>query len=625
MAKLALLIGVSEYQPGLNPLPGSVLDVDALQEVLVHPEMGGFDETDVITLKNPQRQEMEDAIYQLFASRSKEDLLLFYFSGHGVKDDRGQLYLANCNTRKDNGQLVDSTAVATTYLQNKINSSKSQRQVIILDCCFSGAIAQGMTIKDDGVVDVNTYLGGKGRAILTSSTATEYSFGSETTEETGLSVYTRYLIEGIKTGAADTDDDGYIGVDELHEYAARCVKEAAPAMTPKFYPMEEGYKIILAKSPKDDPVLKYRKEVHRKVEQGQGRLSSFAERMLINKQNEWGISAEIAKQIRDEVLQPYREYERKLAEYEQALRESVEAGEIQYPLSSGIESDLQEYRQYLKLKESDIIAIEAKILLPLKIEYEESLKKANTIVSEPELKSNLITEDLGNNVKLEMVTIPAGSFTMGSDESDYDDEKPQHQVKLQEFYLGKYPVTQEQYQAIMGNNPSKFKDNPKNPVELVSWDDAQEFCQKLNQKTGKKYRLPTEAEWEYACRAGTQTRYYFGDDEKQLGEYAWFDKNSDSKTHPVGQKKPNNWGLHDMSGNVWEWCEDPWHDSYANKPEDIKNNGNSIWSDSNESRHILRGGSWNVNSRGCRSAGRRRFVADDGGSDSGFRLVLCSF
>jgi formylglycine-generating enzyme required for sulfatase activity/uncharacterized caspase-like protein len=625
VAKVALLIGVSEYQPGLNPLPGSVLDVDALREVLVHPEMGDFAETDVFILKNPQRQEMEDQIYRLFANRSRDDLLLFYFSGHGVKDDRGQLYLANCNTRKDNGQLVDSTAVATTYLQNKINSSKSQRQVIILDCCFSGAIAQGMTIKDDGVVDVNAYLGGKGRAILTSSTATEYSFGSETTEETGLSVYTRYLIEGIKTGAADTDDDGYIGVDELHEYAARCVKEAAPAMTPKFYPVEEGYKIILAKSPKDDPVLKYRKEVHRKVEQGQGRLSSFAERMLINKQNEWGISAEIAKQIRDEVLQPYREYERKLAEYEQALRESVKAGEIQYPFSPSIEADLQEYRQYLKLKESDIIAIEAKILLPLKIEYEESLKKVNTIVSEPELKSNLITEDLGNNVKLEMVTIPAGSFTMGSDESDYDDEKPQHQVKLQEFYLGKYPVTQEQYQAIMGNNPSKFKDNPKNPVELVSWDDAQEFCQKLNQKTGKKYRLPTEAEWEYACRAGTQTRYYFGDDEKQLGEYAWFDKNSDSKTHPVGQKKPNNWGLHDMSGNVWEWCEDPWHDSYANKPEDIKNNGNSIWSDSNESRHILRGGSWDYDSRNCRSAVRSGNGAVNRNGFDGFRLVLCSF
>ena len=761
MAKLALLIGVSEYQ-GLPPLPGSVLDVDALREVLVHPEMGGFAETDVFILKNPQRQEMEDQIYRLFANRSRDDLLLFYFSGHGARDERGQLYLANSNTRKDNGQLVDPTAVAATYLQNKINSSKSQRQVIILDCCFSGAIAQGMTIKDDGVVDVNAYLGGKGRAILTSSTATEYSLGSDTTEETGLSVYTRYLIEGIKTGAADTDNDGYIGVDELHEYAARCVKEAAPAMTPKFYPMEEGYKIILAKSPKDDPVLKYRKEVHRKVEQGKGKLSSFAERLLVNKQNEWGISTEIAKQIRDEVLQPYREYERKLGEYEQALRDSVTAGEIQYPLSPSIESDLQEYRQHLKLKESDIDAIETKILLPLKSEYEESLeigfdviieavpvdkkiavienkillplkseyeesleigfdviiesfpadkkfavfkvvrtvtglgsKEAKDLVeSAPkavregtgkddaeaikkqleesgakvtvrlssrlklketditaienkillplkiqyekslELEEDLfeqykesfnhqiLTETLPGGIILEMIKIPAGSFLMGSAGWFNNDEKPQHQVNLQEFYLGKYPVTQEQYQAIMGNNPSVFKNHRKNPVEDVRWNDAQKFCQKLSKKTGKKYRLPSEAEWEYACRAETQTRYYFGDDEKQLGEYAWFDKNSGSKTHPIGQKKPNNWGLYDMHGNVWEWCDDGWHENYKNAPTD-----GSSWNDKHSQSPLrcLRGGSWLYFSRDCRSANRSRHDAVFRSPDDGFRLALCSF
>ncbi len=608
MKKLALLIGVSEYQPGLNPLPGSVLDVDALREVLVHPEMGGFAETDVITLKNPQRQEMEDAIYQLFANRSRDDLLLFYFSGHGVRDERGQLYLANCNTRKDNGQLVDSTAVAATYLQNKINSSKSQRQVIILDCCFSGAIAQGMTIKDDSVVDVNAYLGGKGRAILTSSTATEYSFGSDSSEEIGLSVYTRYLIEGIKTGAADTDDDGYIGVDELHEYAARCVKEAAPAMTPKFYPMEEGYKIILAKSPKDDPVLKYRKEVHRKVEQGQGKLSSFAERLLVNKQREWGISTEIAKQIRDEVLQPYREYERKLGEYEQALRDSVTAGEIQYPFSPSIEADLQEYRQYLKLKEFDIIAIEAKVLLPLKMVYEQLLKSnlnlkkveiqtikitgiknAKPITKSQTKQIELFTEDLGNNIELEMIKIPAGKFWMGQTEAEKQElirqvgeenyqkwfahELPCHQVNLQSFFLAKYPITQAQYQQIMGDNPSKFKDfedSFNRPVENVSWDMAREFCQKLSEKTGKNYDLPSEAQWEYACRAGTETPFAFGetistDYVNYDGNYSYGDARKGEyrkQTTPVNKFFPNAFGLYDMHGNVWEWCEDGWHENY---------------------------------------------------------------
>ena len=122
------------------------------------------------------------------------------------------------------------------------------------------------------------------------------------------------------------------------------------------------------------------------------------------------------------------------------------------------------------------------------------------------------------------------------------------------FKIGKYPVTQEQYEAVMRINPSYFKNNPQNPVESVSYDDAIAFCQELSQVTGKNYRLPTESEWEYACRAGTVTKYYFGDDANQLEDYAWYCGNSQETTHPVGQKLPNGWGLYDMIGNVWEWC-----------------------------------------------------------------------
>ena len=232
---------------------------------------------------------------------------------------------------------------------------------------------------------------------------------------------------------------------------------------------------------------------------------------------------------------------------------------------------------------------------------------------------------LMSRVELEMIAIPCGSFQMGS--SDNDREKPIHKVNIKSFYLGKYPITQEQYQAVMGTNPSNFK-GAKRPVEKVSWHDAVEFCKKLSQKTGKKYRLPSEAEWEYACRARTQTKYHFGDDEKQLGNYAWYGDNSSSETHQVGQKKANQFGLYDMYGNVWEWCLDEWHDNYNAKPQSLKDNGSKPWvkininKNDNRSRNVLRGGSWYNNTIYCRSTDRDRVNAVNGDVNIGFRVVV---
>ncbi len=166
----------------------------------------------------------------------------------------------------------------------------------------------------------------------------------------------------------------------------------------------------------------------------------------------------------------------------------------------------------------------------------------------------------------EMVVIPAGNFLMGGNERN--GEKPVHRVELESFAIGKYPVTQKQWQAVMGNNPSYFDAVDDCPVEQVSWDDAQEFIKKLNALTGQEYRLPTEAEWEYACRAGSTGRWCFGDDKSLLEQYAFIGKNSDGTTHPVGKKKANAFGLHDMHGNVWEWVQDRWHDNYEGAPAD---------------------------------------------------------
>jgi formylglycine-generating enzyme required for sulfatase activity len=211
--------------------------------------------------------------------------------------------------------------------------------------------------------------------------------------------------------------------------------------------------------------------------------------------------------------------------------------------------------------------------------------------------------------------LPAGNFTMG-------EGSDAHQVTLTKpFYLGIYEVTQEEYQRVMGSNPSHFK-GARNPVAQVSWDDAVEFCRKLSampeeKKAGRAYRLPTEAEWEYACRAGSTTEYCFGDNESQLGEYAWFDKNAGSKTHPVGEKKPNAWGLYDMHGNVWEWCSD-WYSEYP------KGAVSDPVGPREGSDRVFRGGSWRYGAAFCRSAFRYWYSPSYRYHDDGFRVALSS-
>jgi formylglycine-generating enzyme required for sulfatase activity len=195
------------------------------------------------------------------------------------------------------------------------------------------------------------------------------------------------------------------------------------------------------------------------------------------------------------------------------------------------------------------------------------------------------------------------------------DEKPAHPVLISKpFYMGKYTVTQEQYQAIMGENPSKFK-NAKNPVEIVSWNDAVKFCEKVKLKTGADADLPAEAQWEYACRAGTTTLFYSGDSVSDLDGVAWHASNSGQEAHPVGKKKANSFGLYDMHGNVWQWC----HDAYTTTYESLAATApfNAQGAD-----RVLRGGSWENSPWGCRSAYRILHSRSYRGIDAGFRVVV---
>jgi formylglycine-generating enzyme required for sulfatase activity len=256
-----------------------------------------------------------------------------------------------------------------------------------------------------------------------------------------------------------------------------------------------------------------------------------------------------------------------------------------------------------------------------------------------------------SSIGLKLVRIEPGSFLMGTTKEQidqllrlfpdskrewFDAEQPQHPVKItRPFFLGTHPVTQGQYKAIMGSTPSHFKGSDDLPVENVSWLDAVSFCNKMSEKDkrtpfyringtdvadvgGNGYRLPTEAEWEYACRAGMAGLFPWGDDIGKQGEHVWFSDNSDSKTHPVGQKRPNAWGLYDMLGNVWEWCAD-WYDEkyYASSP--------SVAVDPpgppKASSRVRRGGSWDYFAGDCRPAYRYRDAPENRDYDLGFRVA----
>jgi formylglycine-generating enzyme len=222
----------------------------------------------------------------------------------------------------------------------------------------------------------------------------------------------------------------------------------------------------------------------------------------------------------------------------------------------------------------------------------------------------------------ELVLVPSGTFMMGSDDPEADDdEKPVHTVTLPNFAIGKYPVTQALWTAIMGDNPAYFKGTNR-PVEQVYWEDTQRFLQKLNEDSrlahGQHFRLPSEAEWEYAARGGYQSGGYRYAGSNVLDEVGWYDENSHGQTEPVGLKLPNELGICDMSGNVWEWCADHMHDSYVGAPAD-----GSAWVDRKEGAYrVFRGGGWRYNARYSRPSSRNNFIPSTRSNRYGFRVVL---
>jgi formylglycine-generating enzyme required for sulfatase activity/serine/threonine protein kinase len=432
---------------------------------------------------------------------------------------------------------------------------------------------------------------------------------------------------------------------------------------------------VLAPSPQEE----YYQEATKRIQQNQGNFSVFALKILESKRLELGLTDNETKAIHAQVIQNYRQYQQKLQEYEQAL---IVAINQQYPFNQATQKDLEDYRQYLGLRLEDILSIEARVLAPKMADYDAQQQPLTSSMRQPHLlrieaatifpeleptqifefetaaltyeagnwqiqrrlnQAEVFKEYLGNSVVLDLVRIPGGKFLLGSPEHELErneTEGPQQSLTIQPFYMGKFPITQAQWATVaawpkveinLQAEPSHFKGGNR-PVEQVSWHDASEFCARLSRKTGRNYRLPSEAEWEYACRAGTDTPFYCGEtittdlanyNGKGIyglgvaGEYR-------QQTNDIGIFPANAFGLYDMHGNVWEWSQDHWHDNYTSVPidglpwEDLDSYGGSRY------RHrSMRGGSWYLVPVGCRSASRDRRLPGYKHYCVGFRVV-CS-
>jgi len=355
MVKIALLIGVSDYEPGLTCLPASVRDVEAMRQVLQDPQLGGFASSDVTVLKNPERLEIEEAIYTLFKERHRDDLVLLYFSGHGIMDyKQNRLYLTARKTRLTAaGTLIPPTAVSANFVHECMSLSRSRR-VVILDSCFSGSFAEGLIPKDASrEIDIGAHLGSKDWAVLTSSTSREYSF-----EQQGhnLSVYTHYLIEGIRTGEADEDEDGFVGIYELHKYASSKIRDQQLKMNPEIYTFREGFNIRLCRVPPIAPHIRYRRELKRILEQDEScRVTPRTLRLLRSRVE--GLSVVAAVAVEDEVLaahwSPLMERQQR---YEQVVADLLQHG---YPLSTAAKLELQQAQEFLYLRDEDVEALQS--------------------------------------------------------------------------------------------------------------------------------------------------------------------------------------------------------------------------------------------------------------------------
>jgi formylglycine-generating enzyme required for sulfatase activity len=560
------------------------------------------------------------------------DRLWFFFGGHGVSQN-GRDYLLTADSLLEDIEL--KIALPIDEVIASLRKHQSADIVLILDNCRQ---LQGSRKLSAGEVGKQTVELAHSRGITTifSCDYGQYSYELESVKQ---GAFTYALVEGLKHHTLPDQLEQYLRrrvaeLNQRHDQVPRVrVEPASKALQPL---------LPSAVTAADIAVLDER-----------AREAELAENFETAKQLWWQVievaeSGERIQEARTAIARIDQRIARSLVSQQWTRKRFLKWAGLG---SAGLVTAVGG-REIFKLatipavvsvaapKYTQLNEEIAKGLLLWRVDFETVTVNARGRVANRFAKqANLFREDLGNGVTLEMVRIPGGSFQMGSpdlEEGRWPAESPQHVVSVPSFFMGQFAVTQAQYRAIIGNNPAHFK-GENHPVEQVSWNNAVEFCAKLSQRTGRIYRLPSEAEWEYACRAGTTTPFYFGETiTTGLANYAGIDWESNGyfysgsygngpkgewreKTTEVGTFPPNAFALYDMHGNIVEWCHDHWHDNYQEAPTD----GSAWLSGDNNASRLIRGGSWYYGPETCRSACRYPHRIDGWYSNIGFRVV-CS-
>ncbi len=630
----AFVIGINDYVPtNFPPLRYAKRDAEAVRDFFA--QEAGFEGVWLFTDDSPSqvlpngnelstRPTVGNLISLLedrFASPflEKGDNCWFFFAGHGGQHQNQDFLMP----QDANPRVIDRTAIPVNYIRERLCRCGADNVILLLDACRTEGARDGGGVGAEAQPGIIT---------ISSCGPTQKSWEIEALEH---GAFTYSLLEALRLNG----ERNCATVERLGQY----LRDRVPGLCRQHGKFPEQMPRTAA-----DPAEK----LHFILQPRCATLTDIAVlkndayRMMF--QGDWDLAEQIW--IRVLVVAQGRDME--------AIRALQQLPELRargsgtrpdppkpQPIPQGSRSSPTPRRD-----EPPFVQPPANGLNLIRFEFETVQVDERGKISQRETRSaEQFVEDLGNGVVLEMVRIPGGEFVMGSPENEEGRDwyknwrealgnvnvEQQHRVRVPEFFFGKFAVTQEQWKRVaalpkvqrdLEPDPANFK-GPKRPIECISWDDAQEFCARLSKATGKTYRLPSEAEWEYACRAGTTTPFYFGEtitpDLVNYNGNSTYGKGSKGKyreqTTDVGSFPPNAFGLYDMHGNVWEWCEDEWHDSYEGAPTD-----GSAWKSlqkGEQSLRLLRGGSWMRGPRNCRSANRDWLDRGRLNRFSGFRVA----